>query len=349
MDNDYTEKIMELVHYLRESLEKPYMGKVGLSKMRLRTICDLLSTDKDYSRSYYIIEQYLSRIKNRLELLESDPSDSKKKYLLIRAIVNCYNYLINNRKDSSEYNTEDYYKNLISELQEKETRLKKELSESKQTNEENDELRKQLEIITEQKEQYEAEKDELKKRLNAQENLKDKISDAFKELQKHIKHLKVEKIRLNGMFFFYAILCFCVLGLLMYFEYKYLLRWVDIKSDNIKLIDYLPFYIPVPIVGGLLWVFIYQMNRAQRQLMVVANVLYHVDYIEGLLLAINKISPNVTAASEKISQVLDNLIKNYISMPNEQFERSLDTEISKDSINIDTFIDLAKKVKDVIK
>lgn len=161
MDNDYTEKIMELVHYLRESLEKPYMGKVGLSKMRLRTICDLLSTDKDYSRSYYIIEQYLSRIKNRLELLESDPSDSKKKYLLIRAIVNCYNYLINNRKDSSEYNTEDYYKNLISELQEKETRLKKELSESKQTNEENDELRKQLEIITEQKEQYEAEKDEL--------------------------------------------------------------------------------------------------------------------------------------------------------------------------------------------
>ncbi len=81
----------------------------------------------------------------------------------------------------------------------------------------------------------------------------------------------------------------------------------------------------------------------------VANELYHVDYVEGLLQAINLISPDAASASEKISHVLDILIKKHISIPEGLFEKSLDKEISKDTINVDTFIELAKKVKDVIK
>ena len=147
------------------------------------------------------------------------------------------------------------------------------------------------------------------------------------------------------MFNAYAILCVCILGILVYFEFVYLSKW----EAPTKLIDYLPFYIPVPIVGGLLWAFIYQMNRAQRQLMLVAYELYHVDYVEGLLQAINMVSPNVTSASVKIGTVLDVMIKKHITIPNELFEKSLDKEISKDNIDLKTFVNLAKDVKGVIK
>lgn len=281
---------------------------------------------------------------------DKDSTDYEKTQLLnIIAVLYDISLHIDHDRDDTDYNSKDYYENQISTLEKKIFDLNQQLSKSQQSQEQKEVLTKDLEITKEQLEQAKSNNEELKKALDAQENLKGKISQAFVELKTHIKPLEVEKKRLNWMFYTYAGLCLCVLVLLVYFEYKYLLRWVDIKSNEIKLIDYLPFYIPVPIVGGLLWVFMYQMNRAQRQLMVVANVLYHVDYIEGLLLAINMISSNVAAASEKISQVLDNLIRNYISMPNGQFERSLDKEISKDSINIDTFIDLAKKVKDVIK
>ena len=157
--------------------------------------------------------------------------------------------------------------------------------------------------------------------------------------------MEEEKIRLDRMFYVYAGLCVCVLLVLVYFEYVYLSKW----QTPTKLIDYLPFYIPLPIVGGLLWVFIVQMNRAQRQLMLVAYELYHVDYVEGLLQAINMISPNVASATERIGNVLDIMIKKYIKTPSEFVESSLDKEISKDNIDLKTFINIAKEVKDVIK
>jgi ABC-type multidrug transport system fused ATPase/permease subunit len=259
--------------------------------------------------------------------------------------INLFWQFRNRRIVDSEYNTEEYYKKTISELETKVKELSTSLNESKESKEQKDEIKKELEERKEQIKQIKAEKEELEKKLDAQKNIKDKITDAFKELKNHISHLEKEKRRLNRMFYIYAFLCVCVLVILVYFEFVYLSKW----ETPTKLIDYLPFYIPVPIVGGLLWAFIYQMNRAQRQLMLVAYELYHVDYVEGLLQAINMVSPNVTSASEKIGNVLDVMIKKHITTPNELFENSLDKEISKDNIDLKTFVNIAKEVKDVIK
>ena len=250
----------------------------------------------------------------------------------------------NRRIVNSEYNTEEYYKKTILELETKVKELSTTLKESKKTNEQ-DMIKKELEETKEQIKQITTDKEELEKKLDAQNNIKKKITDAFDELKKHTSHLEKEKSRLNIMFYFYAVLAVCVIGLLGYFEYRYLSKW----ENPTKLIDYLPFYIPVPIVGGLLWVFIYQMNRAQRQLMLVAYELYHVDYVEGLLQAINMVSPNVASATEKIGNVLDIMIKKHITSPDELFECSLDKEISKDNIDLKTFVNMAKEIKDVIK
>lgn len=342
----------ERIGLLKTLLLEPDLLYNDLSRRRVSFILDSLTSDfvtdlNPLERRR--IQQDLQRIESLFEDYKNNSENFNQKDDML-SVINilyhrCRRY---NQRRASEYNSEKYYKDLISELQEKESRLKKELSESQQTSEEIEELKKELEITKDQKEQYETEKEELKRRLDAQDNINKKITKTFDDLKTHISSLEAEKVRLNGMFYVYAVLCVGVLGLLVYFEFNYLSRWKSISTE-LNWIDYLPFYIPVPIVGGLLWVFIYQMNRAQRQLMHVANELYHVDYVEGLLQAINSVSPNVTSASEKISHVLDILIQKHISIPEGLFEKSLETEISKDSINIDTFLDLAKKVKDVIK
>ena len=252
---------------------------------------------------------------------------------------------LENPRQFLDYNSENYYSKQIKEWKDKAAKLNKEIEELKQSNEKYEEKEKELETIKGKIDRIQIEKDELLRKIDAQNNIQNKISEAFSELKKHISPLEKEKTRLNWMFGVYAFLCVCVLGILVYFEFSYLSKWEGAE----KWIDYLPFYIPVPIVGGLLWAFIYQMNRAQRQLIQVANVLYHIDYVEGLLLAINLVSVDVSSASEKISNVLDSLIKNYMSIPDSLSEQSLDMEISKDNLNLHTFINLAKEVKDVIK
>lgn len=273
------------------------------------------------------------------------PEKKKELSRQLSLYIDLFGQFRNRRIVDSEYNTEEYYKKTISELETKVKELSISLKESKESKEQKEEIKKELEERREQIRKITADKEELEKKLDAQENIKKKITDAFEGLKKHTSQLEKEKARLNGMFGVYAFLCVCVLGILVYFEFVYLSKW----QAPTKLIDYLPFYIPVPIVGGLLWAFIYQMNRAQRQLMLVSYELYHVDYIEGLLQAINMVSPNVASATEKIGNVLDVLIKKHITSPNELFEKTLDKEISKDNIDLKTFVNLAKDVKGVIK
>ena len=319
----------------------PNLNLTEIIRLRLQFIQSRLDRITLGSGTFY----QLHRIETLYKQYNAHPEDNEGKKELIRRILFLYQRIRNNGMSDSEYNTEDYYKKTISELETKVKELSISLKESKESKEQKEEIKKELEERREQIRQITADKEELEKKLDAQENIKKKITDAVEGLKKHTSQLEKEKARLNGMFGVYAFLCVCVLGILVYFEFVYLSKW----QAPTKLIDYLPFYIPVPIVGGLLWAFIYQMNRAQRQLMLVSYELYHVDYIEGLLQAINMVSPNVASATEKIGNVLDVLIKKHITSPNELFEKSLDKEISKDNIDLKTFVNLAKDVKGVIK
>ena len=289
----------------------------------------------------------LNKITILINKCRNNPKDETLKMELISHIEALYTLMHGDAliPTTIAYVTEDYLTKNISEFEQRINDLNKKLDGTKQSEEQKEIIRKELEESKEQVKQIKADKYELEKKLDAQENIKKKITDAFEELKNHISHLEKEKKRLNRMFNVYAFLCFCVLGILVYFEFVYLSKW----EAPTQLIDYLPFYIPVPIVGGLLWAFIYQLNRAQRQLMLVAYELYHVDYVEGLLQAINMVSPSVTSASDKIGNVLDVMIKKHITIPNELFETSLDKEISKDNIDLKTFVNLAKDVKGVIK
>ena len=343
MGNNIMHRDFQLL--LKECLENEKINKSIILQKRINTLFSILETNPScFYRNMEEFEYIYQKIKLCLEHISGlDNENDEKKYLI--RIRSCIYSLIRSCSNNAYHTSESYYTKQINELQEKENALNKEIEDLKQKNAEHQEKENELESIKEQIKQYEIEKDELKKKLDARDNIKGKISDAFKELKTHISHLETEKTRLNWMFYIYAFLCVAVMGALIVFEWKYISNWED--AD--KWMDYLPFYIPVPIVGGLLWVFISQMNRAQRQLIQVANVLHHIDYVEGLLLAINHISTDVNSASDKICHVLDHLIKNHMSSPDGLSEQSLDAEISKDNINLNTFLNLAKEVKEVIK
>lgn len=337
--------LRDLQFLLKECMENEKISRSIILKKRINYIYSVLESNPICFYRHMEEFEYISqKIKSSLEQISGSVNKDREE-ICIMQIRRCINNLARLCSSNVDNNSENYYSQQINELQEKENTLNKELANLKQKNEEHQETEIELKRVKEQIKQYEIEKDELKKKLDARDNIKGKISEAFTELKRHISHLKTEKTRLNWMFYIYALLCVAVLAVLIVFEWNYLSNWED--AD--KWMDYLPFYIPVPIVGGLLWVFISQMNRAQRQLIQVANVLHHIDYVEGLLLAINHISTDVNSASDKICHVLDHLIKNHMSSPDGLSEQSLDAEISKDNVNLNTFLNLAKEVKEVIK
>ncbi len=348
--NNYYQERDKIISLLQEGVE--YIPQTGYRTgvhMRVGILCKkLVSDDMLYINTINKAISLENRIISDITNLKDDKVLEKRPYILDFSDATSEIYRVfrpENKGETTILNTEDFYSANISELQKREKLLVEEVATLKKKNQMYAGKEKEIEDIKIQIQQSIEEKEELKKKLDAQENVKNSISKAFIELKKHITPLMHEKKRLNWMFYVYAILSICVLGMLLYFEFSYLSKWEGAE----KWIDYLPYYIPVPIVGGLLWIFIYQMNRAQRQLLQLANVLYHIDYVEGLLLAINSINADVNSASEKISHVLDQMIKNYMLVPESLSEKTIDAEISKDSINLHTFIDLAKEIKDVIK
>ena len=347
---DYYQERDEIISLLQEGIESfPESGYDMGARMRVGILCKkMVSNNKLYVNTIDKAVSLKERILLDIEKLKDESLSNKRPYILDFADVTSEIYRVFRPEDKGEsniLNTEDFYSANITELKKREEKLLKEVVELKKKNKKYIEKENEIEEIKIQIQQSVEEKEELKKKLDAQENVKKSISNAFVELKKHITPLKHEKKRLNWMFYSYAFLCISVLCVLVFFEYSYLSKWEG--AD--KWIDYVQYYIPVPIVGGLLWAFIYQMNRAQRQLMQLANVLYRIDYVEGLLLAINSVNADVNAASEKIDHVLDQIIKNYMAIPDSLSDKNLDTEISKDGINIHTFIDMAKEIKEVIK
>ena len=296
-------------------------------------------TDQEvwFPNTIYLIERTLKNYEKQDDVRKIDYLRSRV-YIIYRALK--YELEKKESSDSSSYNSNEYFQRYIDELKARLDELEKHNSEESETIKlEKEETQKQLRKIL-----YEFE--QQKKKDDASDKLEKDFSLAFAKLKKHIEPLISEKKRLNWMFYVYAVLSLIVLVGLIILEFVYISKW---DTANESWVYYLRYYIPVPLAGALLWAFIYQMNRAQRQLVLLSNQLYLIDYIEGILMTIPVVSPNVDIAAEKISNVLEDMVRRYINVPNILSEDTLDKAFSRDSIDIHALLDWAKNVKDVIK
>ena len=144
------------------------------------------------------------------------------------------------------------------------------------------ELEKELANVNRSMQQMRQEQEEQQRRQDAQTQQRTNIQNAFSAMNAYSQPLETEKKRLNWLFYIYGLLCIVTLVLLTIYECRFLKHFNTLPDTEWT--NYLPFYLPIPLCGGLLWAFIHQINRAQRQLVGLTDKLHHVKYIEGLLL-----------------------------------------------------------------
>lgn len=268
---------------------------------------------------------------------------------------------------SKSYNSETYYEQQISELKSSKSKLEKQLSELQKTKEQLSEVSQDQKTELQQKENdisqtkielaetlsrlsdAEKELEEKRKQEDAQKNWNEKIESTFKNLSSLLDPINKEYSRLSTLYSIYMVLSGAIIILLLVLEII-LCKSLSQENDYPRLLEYLPYYIPIPISGALLWAFIVQMNRAQRQLVILAERIHHIKYIEGLLLSLNTLAPNIEDAVKRINNAMDKLIKGHLSSQNIiHDEESIINEERKDALPIDIVIKLLETIKNTAK
>ena len=171
----------------------------------------------------------------------------------------------------------------------------------------------QLEVdkMNELVKKYKIELEENRKRDDAINNWKNKISEAFEGLEGPINRLVEEHKRLEWLYNVYKWSSAVLVIFLIIIEIAIYIKIVC--SDAYPTWEqYLPMALPVPITLGLLWGFITQMNRAQRQMVVLSNKIHETKYTEGLLQALNTLSVDIGESMSKINDAISRLIDNHL-------------------------------------
>ena len=283
-----------------------------------------------------VIDSY-TELANQVESIDlEDPSESnqKKKRKLLTAIVKeatriDYTLSIQSliASPGSNINSIEYYEKQINGL-------KSELNETVEKDK-----RKEKQLLD-----YELKLKVAKKDKDIKESWEKKITETFKKLEKILQPLEIEKRKLNilfGVFLGLSIVLVIFLCVIEGVAFHKLTSQLDLPSFK----DYIILFIPVPVAGALLWGFIYQMNRAQRQTVVLAKNIHHIKYVEGLLLAVNTLSPSVDDGITRVNTALDKMIANHLSLKDENTELDLLEEEKKDSMPVDAVLKILKEAK----
>jgi hypothetical protein len=279
--------------------------------------------------------KYLSSIISKF-----DYALDQYRYILISNIANA---------DPKAINSETFYNQKIAELESKTNELQEALKIT--------EGKSQDEIINAKKEVEEANrkileyKNELeikKKQEDAKENWKEIIKNTFNDLKTYLKPINDEQNRLKKLFWVYLVMSIVVVIAIFAIEAIEVCKIVSSKGFP-ALKEYITIYLPLPVAGALLWGFIYQMNRSQRQLVVIAKSIHKIEYVQGLLLSINKLAPSSEDGINRINLALDKLIKNHLEQKEIETEEDLIREEKKDSLPVETVIKLLKEIKGTVK
>lgn len=238
-------------------------------------------------------------------------------------------------------NSVGFYSKKIEELQSKLNKQNNEIdNQNSDVNEETLKLQSSIKSLTQEKEAVEKQDDAIS-------NWKNKITKAFQGLKAPISKLQDEHNRLKFLYNIYGITSTALVLLLITIEIA-----VCYKINNTILYpnweQYWTMIIPVPVAIGLLWGFITQMNRAQRQMVVLARQIYEIEYIEGLLQALNTLSVDIGESMSKINEAISHLIDNHLrNMDGIHIDETTLQKLEKqDALPYEKIPELIKLIKD---
>lgn len=360
MDNDQAIDVMNtLAENLSRASHDALVGHPQVPRI-LNLIGEIVST---LTKSPTFDRELLDKIntevsKNNMQLSEL-LSDLKKKkdrettlHILawmidIEETLYYINRLLKGKAENDNLNSTEFYKRRLSDL---ETNIKKleseKLKNTQETKQKNEEINRLSLVIKETQKQLE----EKKRQEDAQKNWNDKIEEAFIKLNEYQKPLRKEKKRLTALFWVFGVLSFVALILVCFAIYMAGHRIYS--ADGVTTIaSCLPYYSPIPIIGVLLWIFIVQMNREQRQLIVLTQHLHNLSYTEGLLKSINIFAPGIEDAVSRINATVDKLLDNHLSLHPALIlkEESLSRNEKNQSASISEMASLLKEIRELVK
>lgn len=345
MEIEYASSIIDtILNYLKNGVNS--LAKKKHAKF-LKTI--KLDIENEFIRSLIINELplfYEHISENEIEAIETEFDIA----LLDR--INLLKHKIElpehfNNNDS--INSERYYNNRIEELKVRELELREKLKTreniTKEEREIASDIKLKLKIIESELEKKEKELELKQKQEDAKNDWEEKINSTFKQLKDYLNPIMKEHERLNSLFYVFASLSVITILLIITVEINAIYQITDNKELP-TLHEYIMLFLPLPIAGALTWGFVFQMNRAQRQLILTANNIHSINYIQGLLISINNLSPNVNDSITRINSALDKIISNHLNNKSITNETELIKEENKDSLNIDKLLKLIKTIKD---
>ncbi len=282
--------------------------------------------------------------------------DKKKKFYeiskeLFRTIIILKNELSHELiSRPTVFNSEKYYEERIKQLESQKKLLEKELKEKQEENKINQEEKEDaLRNAEEQIRNYKSELEEKKKQENAISEWRAKIKTTFVDLSGYLSPIKDEHQRLKYLYRTYAALTGIVVIFIVVLEIIICCKFSSTESfPNWK--DHLTLLLPIPASGALLWAFISQLNRAQRQLVLLAKHIHEIEYTEGLLLSLNSLSIDMEDSMKRVNSAIDRLLDNHLSMGIEVCrcdEDSIVKEEKKDMVPVDLILKLIKEAKGV--
>lgn len=198
--------------------------------------------------------------------------------------------------------------------------------------------------LEEQIAQFRKKEEHVKQIDDAKSTWKKAIEASFEILDGDIQPVKEEKKRLKCLYWAYCVLSVLMLGILVSSEI------ITIKKLNLydgipSFKEYLSLIVPIPIALALLFVFMTQINRAQRQMVSISKYIHDIKYIEGILLAINNLSVDIDDSMKRINNALDKLLDRHLKGEKEQLhEDDLKILENKDSIPTTQVLELLTTV-----
>ena len=125
---------------------------------------------------------------------------------------------------------------------------------------------------------------------------------------------------------------------------------ISCQFPLVNWMQFLPYYLPVPIFIAVFWLLIVQKNRAGKMCVALSERLYQIKYLEGLLMTINRLSPNSQDAIETISRCLDKMVNGYLNgIANNPMDEQHLEKIEKKEMNEDSYLKIIDKLTDLIK
>ena len=250
----------------------------------------------------------------------------------------------------SVLNSKEFYEGEIADLKQNILSLEREIANLENRNNHNQSQLENKELLLSQQNSkllgLEHDLEELKRREDARKDWGEKIKEAFSTLQTGLKPIKAEKFRLNVLYYVYCGLSALLIALLVAVEI--------IISHKLRVFDGIPTFqlyvslvAPIPVALAVLFVFISQINRTQRQLVAVAKYIHDIEYTEEIMLAINRLSVDIDDSMKRINIAMDRLLDRHLACDLNYLEEAAlqkQEDRDKDTIPVGQVTDIIKGI-----